>query len=78
MAGKLDRRVSGRASVVEAEKSAEAPPRYDRSGPIVIGWWCDDLAAQALMVFSHLGSGGDRNVPNRSRNLQNTIVLILH
>jgi hypothetical protein len=47
---KLDRGVSGRFPVVEAEEPAEAFPAYDRSGPVEVGGRHDELAAQALMV----------------------------
>jgi hypothetical protein len=47
---KLDRGVSGRFPVLEAEKSADALPAYDRSGPVVVGGWQDELAVQALLV----------------------------
>jgi hypothetical protein len=47
---KLDRSVTDRNAIVDAQGGAKAFPAYDRSGPVVVGWWQDDLAAQALMV----------------------------
>jgi len=47
---KLDRGVSGRLAIVEAQESAEALPAYDRSGPVEVGGRHDELAGQALMV----------------------------
>jgi hypothetical protein len=38
--------------MVEAEKSAEALPAYDRSGPVVVGRRQDELAVQALALCS--------------------------
>jgi hypothetical protein len=39
-----------RLGVVEAKQSTKMLPTYDRSGPVEVGRWHDDLAAQALMV----------------------------
>jgi hypothetical protein len=47
---KLDRGVSGRFSIVEAQEPAEVLPAYDRSGPVEVGGRRDELAVQALMV----------------------------
>ena len=47
---KLDRGVSGRFLVVEAEKSAEALPADDRSRLVEVGGRQDELAGQPLMV----------------------------
>ena len=46
----LDRGVSGRLAVVEAQESTEALPAYDRSGPVEVGGRHDELAGQAPMV----------------------------
>jgi hypothetical protein len=47
---KLDRAVSGRLAIVEANEPAQAFPAYDRPGPVEVGGRQDELAAQALMV----------------------------
>ncbi len=48
---KLDRGVSGRFPVVEAEKPTQALPAYDRRSRLVeVGGRHDELAGQALMV----------------------------
>jgi hypothetical protein len=53
---KLDRGVSGRFPVAEAEKSVEALPADDRSGLVEVGWRQDELAGQRLMVSLLVGS----------------------
>jgi hypothetical protein len=47
---KIDRGVSGRLAVIEAQKSTETLPAYDRSGPVEVGRRQDELAGQSLMV----------------------------
>jgi hypothetical protein len=47
---RLDRGVSGRLAIVDAQEPTEAFPAYDRSGPVEVGRWQDEVAAQALMV----------------------------
>jgi hypothetical protein len=50
---KLDRGVSGRLAIVEAQEPIKALPAYDRSGPIEVGGRQDEPAVQTL-VFSIL------------------------